>query len=258
MIVANLFAALLLITPITTTADSTVDESGRVIPGPQELTADEVEKQHTDEQALIEKLEELVKAHPELLEEASSSETGDEEVARWKDKPQYKTSYKVIGCGTPNDETGKYGYQILLNDDSQWSTILPHGACAEKWSTSDLISITRNRKPGAKYHFLFVNENRKQEVEVEMVKGPKLQGNDSHWVYDVDKLNGIVTLQNGAKFDISWWDKAALKQWERGDHVFIGLNDPKDFFCESKPNILLNVEKGRAAMVRGLFVGITN
>lgn len=132
------------------------------------------------------------------------------------------------------------GRIVELEDESQWMIVISDVPKATKWLTNEPISIFPNKD------FFFKSSNYKltnlalnESVDVDLIRGPKLNSYYTKYVTAVDIFFDTIYLSDGSRWDVSWSDSAITRHWMPNDVVIIG--DNYGWFSSSNPYILINV-----------------
>lgn len=130
-----------------------------------------------------------------------------------------------------------FGDSVTLSDGSIWAVSSEDSYKTLNWLTSDLLIITPNQEFWPSYSYVITNQNTGIAVRVNMVLGPLANAVYRHWIVAIDYYMDRVWLEDGSTWSMT--DYSAMRQWQPGDTVMIGVND--GWFSSSYPNILINV-----------------
>lgn len=128
---------------------------------------------------------------------------------------------------------------IELMDGSIWLVSANDAYTPLSWFTSDLLIITPNHDWFSSYNFKITNQSTGEAILVNMYLGPLYSGAYTYWISAIDYSNNIVFLNDGSRWDMSFFDRKIVKKWLVNDTVMIGINDGS--LSSYNPNILINV-----------------
>jgi hypothetical protein len=128
----------------------------------------------------------------------------------------------------------KKGNFIELNDGSTWKVRHRDRSKVKKWCSSDAIVIETGKFFTWSTYSL-VNYSRNESIDVELCLCDNWQGTSSHWITEINPLQGYVRLENGSTWKISTCE---LASWSIYDDVYIGVS--KDWFFNQYNYVLIN------------------
>lgn len=257
ILAANLIAALLLTSPLT--ASTTIEPVGALAQDGQGFARDEAEE------IAERQLSDLAQNHPELLTEEQRELIENEEKSAASDELDADEVIKAtLWRGSyPNSiqfckhfRTDQEGNYVLITQDKVQWTIQPSDLAMVKnnWSSRDPLIVVQNDNYRTKeeYPFCMINGLRDEKILVCPSGAPAKLTPKGHTISRVDRSNGIVRLQNGASFQVSYVDRHLLKQWAEDQFISIGQNFSDSWFFETYPNILINMRTSDFVRVRFL------
>jgi hypothetical protein len=203
----------------------------------------EVDKKHVQVGSRVASIEEHV---AKLLERAKSATKNPQESGDQSSDDEQIASH---GLYYTTSHLGAYHHAIRiapidnsfeesveLEDGSIW-TINPWDVNkTANWLDTDVLVISPNHTWFSSYPFRITNQNTGKSIQVNLTLGPIYNGPSTHWIVDIDYLNGFVFLEDHTVWEMSPFD---IEQWVINDTVIIGINDA--WFSFSQPNILINV-----------------
>lgn len=134
---------------------------------------------------------------------------------------------------------GIFGDTVEFDDGSVWSVPSRDAYKTLNWLPCDLIVVTPNRSWFSNYGFRLTNQNTGVSVEVDLTLGPIYNAPFTHWITGIDYYNNVVYIEDGSRWNMSYFDGNIVGKWVVNDTVIIGIND--GWLSSSKPNILINV-----------------
>ncbi len=128
----------------------------------------------------------------------------------------------------------KKGNFIELNDGSVWKVRHRDRNKVRKWSPNDAIVIETG-KFFSWHAYSLVNYSRGETIDVELYLTDNWSGSASHWIAEINPIQGFVRLENGSIWRMS---TSELASWTLNDDVIIGLS--RDWFSNQYNYILIN------------------
>ncbi len=174
--------------------------------------------------------------------EQEREEGEEEEVQQLFNSPEavfkYELTYRTTHAGVFHNPIS-VGEFIVLEDGSTWKASKRDMSKIANWQPTDTVVITTNKQWFSSYMFCITNRNAGVSVKCNLHGGPVNFGICSHWIIAINPYTKEVCLEDGSLWNLSAFDAPILSKWLVNDTIIIGLND--GLRCESKPNILINV-----------------
>jgi hypothetical protein len=127
---------------------------------------------------------------------------------------------------------------LEIEDGSHWEVSAFDSFILRNWRRENTLVITPNYNWFGNYEYFITNKSNNTFVKANLAIGPLTFGDFSHWVVEVDNLNGHVILENQMIWCVNPQDGYALRDWAVNDHVIIGLCDS---WFSAFDHILINV-----------------
>jgi hypothetical protein len=149
-------------------------------------------------------------------------------------EPLHTGAYHTVYRITPTE--------IDLLDGSVWSIHPQSRTSIDAWKTNHLIFIHPGHEHGADefgftYNYVLKNESVGNYIHAELYLSPFYNGEKTFWITEISERT--VVLNDGSKWDVSFWSKPELRRWLVGEIIIIGVN--KGFFTSLlNPYILIN------------------
>jgi hypothetical protein len=131
-----------------------------------------------------------------------------------------------------------FGEFVTLNDGITYKVTSSDRNRVLNWNLYDMILILPSSW-FSNYDYSLVNIATGAHVDVEIVQpGPEtlFQG---YYILDIDYDNRRICLNDGSIWSMCRFDTSALKRWNPGDWITIGVND--DWLQRWNQNILINI-----------------
>lgn len=128
----------------------------------------------------------------------------------------------------------KKGDLIELDDGSVWEVRHRDRRSVKRWAPGDLIVIETGQFFSWSTYKL-VNYSRHESVDVELSMNQGWGGRSSHWIVEVNPIQGYLRLEDGSIWRMS---ASELAQWRVNDDVILGLS--KDWFSDQYTYVLIN------------------
>lgn len=130
------------------------------------------------------------------------------------------------------------GDTLELEDGSIWSTSHGDRHKSKDWLPEDILTLTPNHSWFSSYDYRFNNQTTGSSIEVNITLGPLLANKNVHRIFAMDAAKGILTLTDGSQWDMSWFDRAIVDEFQVHDFVILGTND--GWWKSFNPNIIFN------------------
>ncbi len=185
----------------------------------------------------------IVYEKPQTAESPQIPEEGKERSAR---KAGYflDTVHSLIYSPASHSllEVSPFTDTVRLEDGSIWRCNPSERSTIFQWNTNDLIIITQNNSwfsSFSSYRFQLCNKTTGSTVQAELTLGPILGSAFTQKAVLVDSFNGLLVLDNGSRWEISYGDNVTFTHWVANDTIMIGIN--KSWFSSGE-FILVDVE----------------
>lgn len=131
-----------------------------------------------------------------------------------------------------------FGDVVELEDGSIFTVRPRDRTTVLNWKITDTILIT---PPSffSYYNYELLNAATGDVIEVDLTLGPYYNGFYTHWIAAIDYSNSRFCLEDGSVWDIYYWHRNVIYNWQIGDTIMIGTNN--GWYSKSRPNILINV-----------------
>ncbi len=139
------------------------------------------------------------------------------------------------------------GRSIELEDGSHWEVSPTDAYILRGWRRDDSVVITPNYSWFSSYDYYITNKSTTTFVKANLYVGPLNFGPYSHWVVDIDYLNGHIFLENQMIWCVNPQDGYVLKDWAVNDHVIFGIYES---WLSPFDHILINVNMDDHLRVR--------
>lgn len=135
------------------------------------------------------------------------------------------------------------GHYLLLEDGSVWQTMVwfddPSVQLARSWLPGDIIEF--HTEGGyfvinGKTPFEIKNQNNGSKISAWMELAPPLDS--AHYIADMDPKGRHITLEDGSRWQMSWWQSWSSCKWVVGDRVFVSHDFKNNHY------LLYNVDIG--------------
>jgi hypothetical protein len=93
------------------------------------------------------------------------------------------------------------------------------------------------------YRYCLLNEDTGAVVQVNLVDPPIYNGQFSHRLTGIERMAGVVFLEEGSCWRISFFDRSVLNKWVENYTNIIGVNEN---WTGNDPHILINVTADRS------------
>lgn len=162
------------------------------------------------------------------------------------DRAIYAPSQHVATVFSPD------GRIVELEDESQWLITVKDVSKAAKWLTNDPIAIYPNKDFFWKAtNYKLTNLSFNETVDVDLIRGPKLNSVYTKYVTAVDTYFDSIYLNDGSRWDLSWADSSITRHWMPNDIVIVG--DNYGWYSSSYPSILINVSLNQYVCAKRAF-----
>lgn len=128
----------------------------------------------------------------------------------------------------------KKGDMVELSDGSVWEVRHRDRRAVRRWSPGDTILVETGKFLSWSSYRL-VNYSRHESADVELALASGFEGRFSHWITEVNPIQGYVRLEDGSIWRMS---SSEVAMWRVNDDVIIGLS--KDWFSDQYSYILIN------------------
>lgn len=138
------------------------------------------------------------------------------------------------------------GDHVTIEDGSVWQISQDDMYKTREWCFGEPVLIYPNYSWFSSYAFIFFNIKRGDFVKTNMSLTPLLDGECGlyrMYIYSIDYVNQIVTLNDFSVWQISSFDRGAFLNWIPGDTVIIGVNT----MWIANPHILFNTTRRNIA-----------
>lgn len=155
----------------------------------------------------------------------------------------YKPTQHIAAFFSPD------GRIVELEDESQWLVLVNQVPKAAKWLSNDPIAVYPNKDLFFKAtQYKLTNLTLNETVDVDLIRGPKLNSLYTKFVSAVDLYNDAIYLNDGTRWDIFWADSSIIHHWAPSDVVILG--DNYGWFSNFYPHILINVSLNQYVCAR--------
>lgn len=131
------------------------------------------------------------------------------------------------------------GGALELGDGSVWEVSWGDRYKTRDWNTQQTLLVAPNYSWFSNYKFKFINTETGETAKVNMTLGPLTSSLATHWIQHIDYYSGVIWLEDGSSWNMSWFDSNIVANFNVGDYVFIGTND--GWWRSMNPNILINL-----------------
>jgi len=115
---------------------------------------------------------------------------------------------------------------IQMEDESCWEVGFFDSYTLNKWKQGDPLVITPNHSWFGSFDYYITNERNNTYVQANLSKqGPRLFGDYSHWITDINYVHGYIYLENQTVWSVAPEDRHKISHWTIDDSIVFGLYD---------------------------------
>ena len=153
---------------------------------------------------------------------------------------RYDQSHRLVSVSL-------HGDSVELEDGSFWKVPSYKSHIVFGWQEGDLLTITPNSCFCSFYTYRINNCQMNSSIPANLYVGPIAFGPYTHWITNIDYINGQLILENGSVWMVSVGDSYLFYDWAINDTIIIGSYNG---WFSSFDSLLINVNMNNYARAK--------